>query len=171
MSTLFSRNFIRFTTLSLIQVFLLQNVGYYNLSTPYLYILFVLLLPIKTSNWLVFTLAFISGFTIDAFYDTFGLHTTACVILAFVRIIFISLTIQQEKYEAGQPPSLAVMGFRWFFVYVTVLTIIHHSVLFLFETFRFSDFAYTLLRIILSSLFTIILIFTYEYIFYYKKVR
>lgn len=171
MNTLFTRNLVRFISLILIQVFFLQNVGYYNLSTPFLYILFILLLPIKTPNWLLFILAFISGFSIDLFYDTLGLHTTACVVLAFVRIVFLSLTLQQERYEAGQTPSLAIMGFKWFFFYATTLTFFHHAILFLFETFRFSDFLYTLLRIILSLIFTLMLIFTYEYIFYYKKVR
>jgi len=171
MSTIFTRNLFRFIVLILIQVFLLQNIGYYNLSTPFLYILFILLLPIKISNWIIFSLAFISGLSVDVFYDTLGLHTTACVVLAFVRILFITLTLQQDKYELGQTPSLSNMGFRWFFFYAITLIFFHHSVLFLFETFRFSDILYTALRIVMSSVFTLLLIFTYEYIFYHKKVR
>ena len=33
-----------------IQVFLLKNITLYNLSAPYLYILFILLLPFETPN-------------------------------------------------------------------------------------------------------------------------
>lgn len=171
MSNIFTRNLVRFIGVSLIQIFLLQNVGYYNLATPFLYILVILILPIRTPNWLLFVLAFLSGLVIDIFYDTIGLHAAACSALALARISFITLTLQQDKYEADLSPSLGNMGFRWFFFYTTTLTIIHHSVLFLFEAFRLSDTFYTLLRIIASSIFTIVLIFVYECIFFHKKER
>jgi len=51
-------NFIRFFALIFIQVFLLKNITLYNLAIPYLYILFILLLPFETPNLLVFALAF-----------------------------------------------------------------------------------------------------------------
>lgn len=171
MSSIFILNLARFAILILIQVFLLQNVGYYNLSTPFLYILFILLLPIKIPHWLLFISSFASGLIIDIFYDTLGLHATACTVMALTRIVFISVTLQQDKYENNQTPSLGAMGFRWFFFYTATLTFFHHTVLFLFETFRFSDLLYTLLRTVSSSIFTIVLIFIYEYIFFHKKVR
>jgi rod shape-determining protein MreD len=171
MSNIFTRNLVRFIVLILIQVFLLQNVGYYNLAIPFLYILFILLLPIKIPNWLLFMLSFCSGFVIDIFYDTLGLHAAACTVMALVRILFITLTLQQDKYESGQIPSLGNMGLRWFFFYATTLTFIHHTVLFLFEAFRLSDILYTLLRTIASSILTIVLILVYECIFFHRKER
>ncbi|MFN8406384.1 MAG: rod shape-determining protein MreD [Sphingobacteriaceae bacterium] len=171
MSNIFTRNLVRFIVLILIQVFLLQNVGYYNLAIPFLYILFILLLPIKIPNWLLFMLSFCSGFVIDIFYDTLGLHAAACTVMALARILFITLTLQQDKYESGQIPSLGNMGLRWFFFYATTLTFIHHTVLFLFEAFRLSDILYTLLRTIASSILTIVLILVYECIFFHRKER
>src|SRR5476649_733601 len=82
-------NALRFVVLVFIQVFLLKNIALYNLATPYFYILFILLLPFETPNVLLFILAFLMGLTIDAFYDTPGLHAAACSLLAFVRILFI----------------------------------------------------------------------------------
>jgi hypothetical protein len=107
-------NILRFVILVFIQVFLLKNITLYNLSTPYLYILFILLLPFETPNLVLFALSFILGLTIDAFYDTPGLHTTACVLLAFVRILFISITVQKEGFDNEPEPTLSIMGFRWF---------------------------------------------------------
>ena len=79
-------NLLRFIVLVFIQVFLLKNITLYNLSTPYLYILFILLLPFETPNIvIVYTWHLLLGITIDAFYDTPGLHAAACVLLAFVR--------------------------------------------------------------------------------------
>ena len=164
-------NFLRFIILLFVQVFLLKNIGYYNLATPYLYILFVLLLPFETPNWLLFSLAFVMGISIDVFYDTLGLHALACTVLAFVRILYISITVQKDGFDNEPEPALGIMGFRWFFFYAVVLTLFHHLTLFLCETFRFSDLPYTLFRALLSSLFTVFLILIAEFIFFRKKAR
>jgi hypothetical protein len=164
-------NIIRFIILAFIQVFLLKNIGYYNLATPFLYILFILLLPFETPSILLFILSFFLGLTIDTFYDTLGINAAACTVLAFVRVIFINLTVQRQGLETEPEPKLGIMGFRWFFFYAFFLTIFHHTTLFLLETFSFSDFKYTLIRIVLSSLFTVFLILLSEFIFFKKKER
>ena len=61
-------NILRFFLLVFIQVFFLKNTAFYNLTTPHLYILFILLLPFETPNFILFTLAFILGITIDVFF-------------------------------------------------------------------------------------------------------
>src|ERR1700761_4714533 len=164
-------NFIRFVALVFIQVFLLKNIALYNLSTPYPYILFILLLPFETPNLLLFLLAFILGLTIDAFYDTPGLHTSACVLLALVRIMFISVTVQKDGFDNEPEPTLSMMGFRWFFTYSVTLTLIHHFFLFNLEVFRFSEIQYTITRTILSSIFTVFLILVTGLLFYRSKER
>jgi rod shape-determining protein MreD len=164
-------NLTRFVLLVFIQVFLLKNISLYNLSTPYIYILFIMLLPFDTPNLLLFPLAFITGITIDAFYDTPGLHAAACVLLAFVRILFISITVQKEGFDNEPDPTLSVMGFRWFFTYALVLTLFHHFFLFSLETFRFSEIRYTLSRFVFSSLFTVFLMLVTGLLFFRRRER
>src|SRR5882757_391212 len=105
MSRIIVINLIRFVALVFIQVFLLKNIALYNLSTPYLYILFILLLPFEVPNILLFA-------------------------LAFVRILFISITVQKDGFDNEPEPTLSVMGFRWFLTYAVVLTLFHHFFLF-----------------------------------------
>ena len=143
----------------------------YNLNVPYLYILFILLLPFETPNWLLFFLAFLIGITVDVFNDTLGLHATACSILVLVRILFIRITVQKDNYDSDPEPSLSVMGFRWFFFYALILTLIHHFFLLNFEVFKFYEIPSTLSRVLFSSIFTVILIFVSELLFYRKKQR
>lgn len=171
MSRVIIINLIRFILLVFLQVFLLKNISLYNLSTPYLYILFVLLLPFEIPNLLLFLLAFILGLTIDAFYDTPGLHAASCVLLAFVRILFISITVQKDGFDNEPEPTLSIMGFRWFFTYALVLTLFHHFFLFNLEVFRFSELEYTLTRFILSSVFTVFLMLVSGLLFFRKKER
>jgi len=164
-------NIIRFILLVFIQVFLLKNIPLFNLSTPYLYILFILLLPFETPNILLFLLAFILGLTIDAFYNTPGLHAASCVLLALVRVLFISITVQKEGFDNEPEPTVSVMGFRWFFTYALVLTLFHHFFLFNLEVFRFSEIQYTLTRVVLSSIFTVFLMLISGLLFYRIRER
>ncbi len=164
-------NLARFILLVFIQVFLLKNITLYNLSAPYLYILFILLLPFETPNLVLFALSFLMGLTIDAFYDTPGLHATACVLLAFVRILFISITVQKEGFDNEPEPTLSIMGFRWFFTYALILTLFHHFFLFNLEVFRFSEIRYTLGRVVLSTIFTVFLMLVSGLLFFRSKER
>ena len=164
-------NTLRFIVLLATQVFLLKNTGYYNLSVPYLYILFILLLPFNIPNGLLFLLAFISGITVDVFYDTRGLHALACSVMAFVRIVYISITVQRDGFDNEPEPRLGIMGFRWFVFYAVILAFFHHLVLFTFEAFRISEFGFTIIRVLLSALLSTILILVAEFLFYRKKVR
>lgn len=164
-------NAIRFIGLVFVQVFLLKNITLYNLSIPYLYILFILLLPFETPNILLFLLAFLMGITIDAFYDTPGLHASACVLLAFVRILFISITVQKDGFDNEPEPTLSIMGFRWFFTYALILTLFHHFFLFNLEVFRWSEIQYTFSRFILSSIFTVFLMLVTGLLFFRRKER
>lgn len=162
---------LRFIGLIFIQVFLLKNIGFYNLSTPFIYIIFILLLPFKIPNGLLFCLAFITGLSIDVFYDTLGLHALACTLMALGRIVFIGITVPSDEQETEPEPSMNHMGFRWFFVYGLMLTFVHHLCLFTFEVFRLAEFGTTLLSSLLSTFFTLFLILVIEFLFYRKKVR
>jgi len=171
MSRVLIFNLIRFAVLVLLQAFLLKNISLYNLSVPYLYILFILLLPFETPNLLLFLLSFVLGITIDAFYDTPGLHAAACVVLAFVRVLFISITVQKDGFDNEPEPTLGNMGFRWFFTYAAVLILFHHFFLFNLEVFRLSELQYTLLRFLSSSVFTLFLVLISSFLFYRRKER
>lgn len=165
------KNTLRFIVLMFAQVFLFKNIAYYGLAMPFPYILFILLLPIRISNILLFLLAGLCGLTIDVFYDTLGIHTAACATLAWMRVVFLDITLQPEDHEAIATPGISEMSFRWFFIYVFTLTFIHHFVLFFLEVFSFRHFLTTLSSIFFSCIFTVIIIFLFELAFYKQKRR
>jgi rod shape-determining protein MreD len=164
-------NALRFILLVLIQVLLLKNMSVYNMVTPQLYILFILLLPFEVPNLLLFALAFAMGLTIDAFNNTPGLNAAACVMLALGRILFIRLTVQRDGFENEPEPTPGIMGFTWFFTYSAILTLLHHFFLFNLEVFKLTELQYTLGRCLLSSVFTVFLVMISGWIFFSKKVR
>jgi uncharacterized membrane protein len=164
-------NIVRFIVLVLLQVGLLKNIGYYNLVSPFPYILFILLLPFRINNFFLYLLAFLTGLTIDAFYDSIGVHAAACIALAWFRIFFHSITLDIDDQESSKTPSWGNMGFKWFVTYVTFGTITHHLALFFVEVFSFENIGNTLMSILLSSIFTIILILIIGIVTYQRKSR
>ncbi|TKC07093.1 rod shape-determining protein MreD [Pedobacter frigoris] len=163
-------NIVRWFVLLLFQILLLRNLSFYNMATPFVYVLFLLLLPFGIPNLLLYLIAFITGLTLDAFYDTLGVHTAACVMLAFVRISFIAVTVNRDGFDEPEP-TLGNMGFKWFLFYAVLCVFSHHIVLFFLETFRLTEFSYTLLRSLTSSIFTLFVVILIEFIFYNRKAR
>jgi rod shape-determining protein MreD len=161
-------NIFRWIVLLFMQVFLLRNLNFYNLPTPFLYVLFILALPFGIPNFLLFCIAFGTGLTLDAFYDTLGVHTAACVALAFVRILFISVSVNRDAFDEPEP-SLGNMGLKWFSLYAVICILVHHIVVFLLEAFKFTEILYTLGRCLASIIFTLFTILLVEFIFHNRK--
>jgi rod shape-determining protein MreD len=132
----------------------IQFIGYIN---PYLYLLFILSLPVQTPRWFSLLLAFIIGLTIDAFTNTMGMHAFASVMVAFSRNGIIKLFTAIE--EGNNPtPNFHTFGVSAYVKYVVAMVLLHHSTLFLLEAFSFYHFWILLAKIILSSLISILLI-------------
>jgi len=161
-------NIFRWIALLFLQIFLLRNTSYYNLSTPFVYPLFLLVLPFGIPNILLFVFAFFTGLTVDAFYDTLGVHTSACVALALVRVIFISVSVNKDALDNPEP-SLGNMGLKWFVLYALLCLFFHHLAVFFLEAFKFSEFVYTLTRALLSVMLSLLAILLLEFTFHNKK--
>lgn len=152
-----------FILLILLQLFLFNNIQFSGYVNPYVYILFILLLPFEIPSWLLLILSFLLGIIIDFFSGSPGMHSSATLLIGFLRPYVLRIISLRDGYEPGSDPSMLVYGFRWFLIYTLSMVIIHHTALFYLEVFRFSEFFRTGLRVILSSLFSAIFILLIEY--------
>lgn len=159
------KNSLRFLFLVLFQVLILNNIELSGYLNPFLYVLFILMLPFQTPKWLVLILAFVAGISVDMFSNTGGLHAAASVFMAFMREPILKLISPREGYDTVQSPTIQQFGFGWFFSYAGFLVLIHHLFLFYMEAFHFTEFFSTILRAILSSFFTLSLIFISQFFF------
>jgi cell shape-determining protein MreD len=166
MTIIFLKNIGRFVFLILFQVLILNNIQFGGYINPYFYIYFILLLPFETPRWLLLLSAFLLGISLDVFTNTFGLNASACVLMAFVRPFVISAISTGTEFMVGHSPSLKNQGMKWFAYYSIILVLVHHFALFYLEIFRFTEFFQTLLRVLLSSVFTLLIIFIAEYLSY-----
>lgn len=168
MISILPQNITRFIVLVLVQVLILNNIHLSGLINPYIYILFLLMLPFETPGWLLLIIGFFTGLSIDIFSGTLGMHIAATTFTAYSRPFVLKLFSPRDGYENRTQPTLRYYDLLWIVRYTAVIILIHHSSLFFIEVFRFSGFFFTILRIILSSIFTFVLIIITHLIFYKK---
>jgi hypothetical protein len=159
-----SKHIGNFIFLILLQILVLNNIEFSGYINPYLYILFIILLPFETPNWMLLVSAFMLGLCVDFFSHTLGMHTFSTVLIAFLRPFILKFIAPREGYEAGSRPNANFLGFEWFMKYAIILVVVHHFSLFYIEVFKFHQFFATLLRVILSSIFTLLLIALSQFI-------
>ena len=153
------------------QVFLFKNIGYYNLISPYPYIFFLLLLPIGIPNLSLYVIAFLTGITVDAFYDTLGVNAAASVMLVLARIAFLRITLEAENHDKYATPMLGEVSFRWFLPYLLLTCFMHHLTLYLLATFTFRQFHYTLFSTVFSCIFTVLIMLVFSLLMFRRKKR
>lgn len=153
-----------FILLLLLQVLLFNNIEFCGYVNPYVYIMFILLLPVEIPSWLLLVLSFATGLIIDFFTGTPGMHCASTVLAGFVRPYVLRIISPRDGYEPGADPSMVNYGFRWFLIYASIIVLVHHLALFYLEVFRFADFFRTLIRVLLSSLFSITFILLLEFV-------
>ena len=155
----------RFILLVAVQVIVLNNIRLGGYINPFIYVLFIMQLPVRIPKTLLLVIAFATGLCIDIFSDTLGMHAAASVFLGFARPAILRAIAPRDGYEADASPSMSQMGLNWFLLYTFIAVLIHHFVLFYVEVFRFTEFFSTLLRVSLSSLVTIIFILISQFLF------
>lgn len=155
---------IMLVVLVLLQVLLLNNIQFSGYVNPYMYVLFILLLPFETPSYLLLLLGFLIGLLVDIFSNTPGMHAAATTFMAFLRPYTISLISSRDSIEASIPPRLKTMGSGWFFRYTLILVLAHHLFLFFVEVFSFNGFLHTIARSLLSAAFTIVLIIISQFL-------
>lgn len=165
------RNIVRFAILVGIQVLVIKNIELGRFINPFIYVLFIIGLPFETPKWLLLFSAFAMGITVDLFYDTAGMHAAACVFIAYLRPGLLKLFSPRDGYEFGTQPTIQYLGIPWFLSYSGILILLHHLVLFYIEVFRFSEFFSTFFRVIVSSVFTVLLVVISQYLFHRKKAQ
>lgn len=160
-------NIIRFVALALVQVLILAHIDLFGFINPYLYVLFIILLPIDLPQWQVILWSFIIGLTIDVFQDSGGVQAAASVAVAYLRPFFLRssfglsydyLTVKFYKMPFGDR-----------LLYIVLMVVVHHFVMFLLAFFNFSHIVIILKNTLYSSVFTIVLILLVTSLF--KKVN
>lgn len=170
MLSLIPINFLRFVALLAAQILVFSNIKFSPFINPYVYPLFILMLPFETPVWLLMILGFATGLTVDIFVGSLGMHAAACVLIAYLRPALISI-ITPKGAEFEVEPNINLQGITWFTIYCGLATLIHHTAYFLIESWTFYNPFIALFRILLSTFFSVLFMMIFLFLFTSSKKR
>lgn len=155
----------------LIQVLVLNNMNLGGYMNPYIYVLFILLLPANINRSLLLIIAFFNGLTVDYFANTLGLHAAASVFIAYLRPGILNLFFRNHEFVSGEEPGPASIGIGGFFRYTIVLVFMHQLLLFYLEVLSVNHFFTILYRVFLSTILSTFIILIAVLLFGKRKKK
>ena len=149
-------NVLRFIALLLLQVLVLNNINFLGYINPYLYIIFILIFPFTGNKSLLISLSFLLGLSIDFFSDSGGVHAAASVFIAYLRPFLLKFSFGVSyEYNAIK---LSKVTFIERLSYISMMILLHHTVLFSLEIFSTSRVLLILKSTLFSGIFSLFLI-------------
>jgi hypothetical protein len=168
------KNIIRLCLILILQVLILNGITLqwwsqpagFPVFIPYIYPLFILLLPFEASIPILLFAGFSCGIIVDSFMNTAGMHAFAMVLISYFRVNVLNALMPKNLTEyRGQTPSVKNMGWLPFLIYVSFLIVMHHAVFFTIELWTLSNIGYLLLKIVASSITSILFVMAYVLLF------
>jgi len=160
---------LKFIGIILLQVLILKNIdlnfGVYQYFHFIVYPIFIFNLPVRTPKSLLILIGFFTGFTIDLFYDSPGVHAAALTLTAFLRSSVLKWVEPVEGFSTSAVPDSQSLGYSAYFIYAAVLLFIHLIAYFSIEAFSFLYFFDIALRAIWSFIISILLLVLLQFIF------
>lgn len=151
-----------------VQVLVLNGIDYLQMATPFLYVLFLINLPTDVNRITLLLIAFATGLVIDAFSSTAGIHSFACVLIAYFKPTFCKAFGPSDS--SAIKPSFRSFGRTHYLQFAFVMVAIHHLVFYFMENGSLNLMLRVLIKSGESILFTMILIFSVEYFKYRHSI-
>ncbi len=148
----------------LVQIYILNEVLFASYINPFLYLILIIIMPFKTPKWYLLLYAFSFGLLIDVFSGNLGIHSTACLLIAIIKNPISKITIPHNIIEENHELTVQKIGGKSFLLFSFILVFMHHLILFFLEHASF-DF-HILLKVLLSTIITTIIIAITQLFFY-----
>ncbi|MDB4324055.1 hypothetical protein N9963_01520 [Crocinitomicaceae bacterium] len=163
------KNSLRFVLFLLVQTLILNQIEIGFGIQLMIYPLFIMLLSFDTGVLSLLAISFTLGICIDAFSNTFGLHTSSLLVFSFLRPVIFKLFDSREGYDLLLEPTVLNMGNGWFIKSFGSLLLIHHFWFYLLEMFKLNDMGYVLQKTVYSLPLSFFLCVLLQYLFVNKQ--
>lgn len=160
---------LRFFVYAVLQGVFFRGVAVYDTAFCMVYIAFLLYFPLDVGRINLMLLGLTMGLAIDIFYDSVGIHSAACVFIAFVRPTVLNLFRPSSGYEGNVPLTLAGMGFKWFVTYTLSMTLIHQLLVFFIEASSVYLILTALSKALAGTVLTFVCLLLADVLFFRKK--
>lgn len=140
-----------------VQVLVLNNLSISPLVAPTVYIVLLLMMPIESSQWKMLGIGLILGVVMDLCMGTAGLNTIVTLPIAIARrpLLFALSGMSLMSKEEGIP-TIKRLGVR-FHRYFAIVIVLHSLLFYFAEWLSFDNFGTLLLRILCSTLCSLLL--------------
>ncbi len=167
MNSLVAKHGLRFVLLVLFQVTICNYINFLGYINPMIYVLFIILFPLRNNRTVFLISAFLLGLSVDMFSDTGGIHAGASVFLAYIRpnVTKFSFGALSEFYNI----KFNAIDFAKRFTYIAIMVFFHHFIFFSLDFFNFSQILNILKYTLFSGIFSVFLILITTIIFSSKK--
>lgn len=147
-----------FIVMLLAQVLICNNILLFGVAVPFIYIFFIIVLPLNVSLNVLMLISFFMGFFVDLCSDTLGLNCLACLILAVVKKPVYYAYMPHEDKSLAPSPSPLSMGWDNYLKFILTVSGIFCILVFGIELFSFASFGRIVLMSATSTLFTMLLL-------------
>lgn len=140
-----------------VQVFVLNNLSISPLVAPMVYVVILLMMPIEFSQWKMLGAGLLLGVLMDLTMGTAGLNTLVTLPIAFFRrpLLYALTGLSPMSKEEGIP-TIKRLGVR-FHRYFAIVIVLHSLLFYFAEWLSFDNFGTLLLRILCSTLCSLLL--------------
>ncbi len=163
------KHLLRFLLLLIPQVLIFRRLeeagGVFEYGRVFLYPLFILLLPLQLPTVALLGIAFLAGLSVDAFYDSPGVHAGALVLTAYARPLVLTILQPRDGYNITHHPTKYHLGIGWFLSYSSILMGVFLLAYFSLEAFTLVHLPRILLNSIASFVLSMFFIVILQYLF------
>lgn len=153
---------IMFVVLVLVQALLMNHIVLFNYAVCFVFIYFLIKLPVGiSSNWLL-TLGFFLGLTVDLLSDTPGLNALSCTLLASLKRPVFYAYMQHDDHTRNIEPGVNTMGWLNYGKYMLTMSAIYSFIITFVEYLSFADILEILIKAAASAIFTFLIIFAVD---------
>ncbi len=142
----------------ILQVMLFNNLTLFERATPFVFVLFLFLLPFSIPAGWLYLIAFGVGLAVDLSTEIMpsGLHAFSAVLAMGLRNRMAMLA-GAASFRSVEEIDPANQTMSWFAVFLFPLILVHHLAFFFLEAFTFEVFWLTLFKAVLSSVYTFLI--------------
>lgn len=141
---------IRFVLLVILQSLILNQLEIGWGIQLMVYPLLIILLPFELGTIYLLAIAFVMGMAIDSISNTYGLHASSLLLVAYLRPQIFKMFAPRDGYDNLKEGNIYEMGTRWFIYVFGTLLFIHHFWFFVLEMFRLNDILLILQKTFIS---------------------
>ena len=156
-----TKQILRLLVVMLLQVLLFNQLQLWGLCHPYIFILFLLLMPITLPEHVDMIIGACVGLLMDVSCNSPGVHMAACTLLMFIKRYVIGIFVN-DRDRLNEEISSKTLSMAAMLKYCAIMVLVYHLVVFSLAAWSWSHIGLVLQETLVSSVVAFAIIATYN---------